>query len=384
MNINTLKKTNTKNKFIPVNEPLFIGNEKKYLNECIDTGWISSDGPFVQQFEELFAQKVSRKHGVAVCNGSVALDVAILALGIGAGDEVIMPTFTIISCAAAIVRAGATPVLVDCDPETWNIDVTKIEEKITKRTKAIMVVHLYGLPADMDPIIKLAQKYNLKIIEDAAEAIGLKYKNNMCGSFGDISTFSFYANKHTTTGEGGMIMTNDDAISTKCRSLRNLCFKPEQRFIHEELGFNYRITNLQAAVGLAQLENLDLFVTKKQTMGKLYTQLLSPLETYCQLPIEQTNYAKNIYWVFGLVLKQNVTYDAPQIMAKLSEKNIGTRPFFWPMHEQPVFHKMGLFKNEKYPISENIARRGFYLPSGLSLTKEQINHVAKILKETLL
>ena len=367
---------------IPVNEPLLDGNEKKYLIECIDTGWISSEGPFVKKFEILFSKKVGRKHGIAVCNGSVALDAAVVALGIAKGDEVIMPTFTIISCAAAIVRAGGIPVVVDSDPYTWNMDVTKIEARITSRTKAIMVVHIYGLPTDMDAVLTIAEKYNLRIIEDAAEMHGQTYKGKPCGSFGDISIFSFYPNKHITTGEGGMIVTNSEDLAEKCRSLRNLCFQPQQRFIHDDLGWNFRMTNLQAALGLAQLERLDEFVERKRKMGRLYSKLLADVTTL-QLPVEKEEYAENIYWVYGVVLNDTVPFDAVAAMQKLAARHIGTRPFFWCMHEQPVFRKRELFKNEPYPVSERLARRGFYLPSGLALTGEQIYEVAKVVKVEL-
>ncbi len=365
--------------FIPVNEPLLDGNEKKYLNECIETGWISSEGPFVKKFEDQFSLRVNQKYGIAVCNGSVALDAAVVALGIGPGDEVILPTFTIISCAAAIVRAGALPVLVDSDPITWNTDVNQIETKITNKTKAIMVVHIYGLPVDMDPIIEIAEKYGLVIIEDAAEMHGQTYKGKPCGSFGDISTFSFYPNKHITTGEGGMIVTDNEELAERCRLLRNLCFQPQKRFVHEELGWNFRFTNLQAAVGLAQLEKLDEHIRRKRRMGKLYTELLSGIPEL-QLPLPKTDYAENIYWVYGIILKDQVPFDAEEAMRRLKEKGVGTRPFFWPMHEQPVFMKMELFKNEKYPVAERMARRGFYIPSGLALKVDEINHVAELLK----
>jgi perosamine synthetase len=367
---------------IPVNEPLLNGNEKKYLNECIDTGWISSEGPFIKKFEEGMAKYVGRKHAIAVSNGSVAIDAAIVALGIGQGDEVILPTFTIISCASAIVRAGAIPVVVDCDPKTYNIDVTKIEERITKKTKAIMVVHIYGLPCDMDPILALAKKHNLKILEDAAEMHGQKYKGKKCGSFGDISTFSFYPNKHITTGEGGMILTDNDSLAEHCRSLRNLCFKPEKRFVHDELGWNFRMTNLQAALGVAQLERIETFVEKKRWMGKLYTEKLRDIDIF-QLAIPETNYAKNIYWVFPIVLKKDYKHDAESFCKILGSKGIGNRPFFWNMHEQPVLKKMGLYANESLPHAENIARRGFYVPSGLGVTEEQITEVCRVLKESL-
>ena len=255
--------------FIQVNQPDLSGNEKKYLMECIDSGWISSEGPFVKAFEDQFSQKVGRKFGIAVANGSVALDLAVRSLNIERGSEVIMPAFTIISCAAAIIRAGLIPTLVDADPITWNIDTSKIEEKITSKTKAIMVVHIYGLPTDMNPVLDIARKYGLKIIEDAAEMHGQTYHSQPCGSFGEISVFSFYPNKHVTTGEGGMIVTDDAEIAEQCRSLRNLCFQPKRRFVHEELGFNYRFTNLQAALGLAQIERLDDFIIKKREMGRI-------------------------------------------------------------------------------------------------------------------
>jgi perosamine synthetase len=368
--------------FIQVNEPDLGGNEKKYLMECIDSGWISSEGPFVKDFEGKFSQRVGRKFGVAVSNGSVALELAVLSLGLEPGSEVIMPTFTIISCAAAIVRAGLVPVLVDADPITWNIDTSKIEEKITPETKAIMVVHIYGLPSDMGPILEIARKHSLKVIEDAAEMHGQTYRGAPCGSFGEISAFSFYPNKHVTTGEGGMIVTDDPALAERCRSLRNLCFQPKRRFIHEELGFNYRFTNIQAALGLAQLERLDEFVSRKRKMGKLYYEALAGLKQIELAPLK-TDYSENIYWIFGIVLSDDVDFDAEEAMQRLSKLNIGTRPFFWGMHEQPVFNRMGLFCNERHPVAERISRRGFYIPSGLALTVDQQHTVIEAVKKML-
>lgn len=375
---------------ISVNEPLLDGNEKKYLIECIDTGWISSEGPFVHKFEEQFAARVGRKYGIAVANGSVALEAAVAALGIGPGDEVVMPTFTIISCAAAVIRAGAKPILVDSDPDTWDMDVDKlkikieneIEKKKNKRLKAIMAVHTYGLPVDMYPVIELANKYNLKIIEDAAEMHGQTYRGKPCGSFGDISTFSFYPNKLITTGEGGMIVTDNPEVAERCRSLRNLCFQSKKRFVHEKLGWNFRMTNLQAALGVAQLERLDEFVNRKRRMGKRYTELMKNIPGL-HLPLERTDYAENIYWVYGVMLKDEVPFDAEEAMRRLGEFEIGTRPFFWPMHEQPVFRKMELFNGESYPIAEKLARRAFYIPSGLALTDEQMERVAEAVKEIM-
>lgn len=367
---------------VPVNEPLLDGNERAYLNQCIDTGWISSEGPFVRQLEEQFAARVGRRYGVAVCNGTAALEVAVAALDLGPGDEVILPSFTIISCAAAIVRAGATPVVVDSDPLTWNMDVGQVAAQVTPRTRAIMVVHIYGLPVDMDPLLELASRHHLAIIEDAAEMHGQTYRGRPCGSFGEISTFSFYPNKHITTGEGGMVVTDDERLAERCRSLRNLCFQPHRRFVHEELGWNFRMSNVQAALGVAQLERLDALVARKRRMGQRYTSLLEDMDTL-QLPLPQTDYAENIYWVYGVVLKPGVPYEAEEAMSRLRQHQIGTRPFFWPMHEQPVFRKMGLFPRASCPVAEMLARRGFYLPGGLALTDAQMDRVVQVVREVL-
>ena len=360
--------------FIPVNEPLLNGNEKKYLCECIDTGWISSEGPFVKEFEQKMSETVGRKFGIAVSNGTAALEIAAQALGITEGDEVIMPTFTIISCAMAITKLGAIPVLVDSDLHTWNMNVDEIEAKITEKTKAIMIVHLYGLPVEVDKVLELAQKYNLKVIEDAAEMHGQTYNGRPCGSFGDISTFSFYPNKHITTGEGGMVVTDDEELSDRCRSLRNLCFRKDIRYVHDEISDNYRFTNLQAAVGLAQLERLDEFIERKREMGRYYTERLRDVKGLI-LPIEKTDYADNIYWVYGLVLDKNIQTDNREVQKLLAAEGIGTRTFFWCMHEQPVYREIGLFEKEMYSNAEYLARKGFYIPSGLALTKEQMNKV---------
>jgi perosamine synthetase len=327
-----------------------------------------------------------QRYGIAVSNGSAALDVAVAAIGIGPGDEVILPTFTIISCAAAIVRAGATPVVVDCEPLTWNMDPSHIEAKITPRTVAIMVVHIYGLPVDMDPVLDIARRYGLKIIEDAAEQIGQLYssssgRRHKIGSFGDVTTLSFYPNKHITTGEGGMVLTSDEVLAEKCSDLRNLCFGRERRFVHETLGWNFRMSNLQAAVGVAQLERLPETLIKKREIGRWYDELLSDLDKVERLPARTDN-AENLYWVYGVVLKDSVLFDAEEAMRRMQAKGIGTRPFFWPMHEQPVFRKMGLFSDVSCPVAERIAR-GFYIPSGVALRRNQAEQVAEALREML-
>jgi perosamine synthetase len=360
---------------IPVNVPLLDGPERELLLECIDSGWISSEGPFVARFEEAFARRVGREYGIAVASGSGALDVAVQALRLSPGDEVILPSFTIISPAASVVRAGATPVLVDSDAATWNMDVGRLEACITPRTRAVLVVHIYGLPVDMDPVMKVAGRHGLAILEDAAEMHGQTYRGRPCGSFGALSTFSFYANKLVACGEGGMVVTDDPELAERCRSLRNLCFQPARRFVHEELGWNYRMTNMQAALGLAQLERLDEFVERKRAMGRRYTELLRGAAGI-QLPLPATDYADNIYWVYGLMLMDSVPFDAAKAMRRLARLGIGTRPFFWPMHEQPVFRERGLFRGVECPVAERLARRGFYVPSGLGLTEREIDTAA--------
>ena len=369
---------------IPVNEPLLNGNEKKYLSECIDTGWISSEGSFVQKFEQGMADYVGRNYAVSVTNGTAALEMAIVALGVGSGDEVIMPSFTIISCAQAIVKAGAIPVLIDSEYDSFNMRVEDIEAKITSRTKAIMVVHIYGLPVDINSILALAKKYKLKIIEDAAEMHGQTYNNKKCGSFGDISIFSFYPNKHITTGEGGMLLMDDQVLHEKCKSLRNLGFSTDgsKRFIHEDLGWNLRMTNIQAALGVAQLERIDEFVEKKRWIGNMYQDLLQDIDII-NLPLKRTSFAENIYWVFAITLKDKYSKTTQKVMKELGERGIGTRPFFYPMHQQPVFKKMGLFVNEDYPNAAKLYERGFYIPSGLALTEAQIQEVSKVMREVL-
>lgn len=367
---------------IPVNEPIIGTRERELVLQCLDTGWISSDGPFVARFEERFAREVGRKHAIAVMNGSAALDAAVAALKLKPGDEVVMPTFTIISCATAILAAGAIPVPVDCDPITWNATPDAILNAVTPKTKAIMAVHIYGLPMDMDPVLEFARARGIAVIEDAAEAHGLTYRGRPCGSLGDVSTFSFYPNKHITTGEGGMIVTDDDAIAQKCRSLRNLGFNPERRFVHDELGWNLRMTNLQAALGLGQIERLNDNIVKKRAMGRRYRELLAG-ENRLQLPAEHSTGAENVYWVFGMVLDDSVPFDAREMMRRLGERGIGSRPFFWGMHEQPVFRARGMFQGLSLPVAERIARRGFYVPSGLALTEPQMIEVAAAVREVL-
>jgi perosamine synthetase len=357
---------------IPVNEPLLGPAEAANVAEAVETGWISSAGRFIDEFERGWAAYCGVKHGVAVANGTVALQLAVECLGLKPGDEIIMPTFTIVSCALAAVYNGAVPVLVDSDPDTWCMDVSQVEARITPRTRAIMPVHIYGHPVDMDPLRELADAHGLVIIEDAAEAHGATYKGRRCGSLGDISCFSFYANKIITTGEGGMVLSDDDDLAAKARSLRNLAFREDRRFYHTELGHNFRLTNVQAAIGVAQLARIDEFLAIKRRMASAYREGLAGLPL--QLPVERS-WAENVYWMYGVVLDEATGMDADAFAAALAERGVQTRPFFLGMHEQPVFHERGLFVNESYPVAERLARQGLYLPSGMALTTEQQDEV---------
>lgn len=367
---------------IPVNRPFLNGNESRYVNEAINSGWISSDGPFVSEFENKFASKMGRKFGVAVSNGTVALELAVRAMNLGPGDEVIMPSFTIISCASSVILSGAKPIFVDCTSDTWNMDVEKIESLINQRTKAIMVVHIYGLPTEMGKVIAIAKKYNLMIIEDAAEAHGQEYFGKPCGSFGNISTFSFYANKHVTTGEGGMVLTDDLEVAQRLRSLRNLCFDEKQRFLHKNLSSNYRMTNLQAALGIAQLENLDDTIVRKRKLGQTYRDLLN-FNQRIQLPVDCREGYLNHYWVFGIVIKNLNFYEMESLKNQLAQKGVGFRPFFWPLHIQPALENLGLISIQNLPNCEYISNFGIYLPSGVGTTESEIKHSSTTLLEIL-
>ena len=374
---------------IPVNEPWLGGNEAQYVADCIKTGWVSSAGQYIERFERDWSSYCERRHGISVSNGSTALQVAIEALRLGPGDEVILPSFTIISCAAAVVRAGARPVVVDCDPETYTLDPAQVADAITPRSRAIMPIHLYGHPADMDPILELAATHGLAVIEDAAQGHGAEYfsrgkgRNSWqrCGSFGELSTFSFFANKLVTTGEGGMVVANDDALAERCRSLRNLCFVAGKRFLHEELGYNFRLTNMQAAMGVAQIEKMDEILARKRRMGSLYTAMLKDVPG---ITLQSTReWARVNYWMFGLTLDDDVGVDAFDFAGRLRELGVETRPFFMGMHEQPVFRNMGLFRDARCPVTERLYRRGIYLPSGVAITDDQVEQSAAAVKAVL-
>lgn len=366
---------------IPVCEPLIKDREIELVMDCLKTGWISSAGKYIDQFEESWAAYCGMKHGIAVSNGTTALQIAVELLDLQPGDEVIMPSFTIISTAQAVTRCHGVPVLVDIEPVSWQMDISQIERKITPRTRAIMVVHIYGHPADMDAIFDIARRHHLTVIEDAAEVHGAEYKGRKCGGMGDISAFSFYANKLITTGEGGMVLVQSDELAEKAQSLRNLCFIKERRFYHEELGHNFRLTNIQAALGVAQLERLPDTILKKRAIAQQYSDLLLDVP-HITVQTEQP-WAKSVYWVYGIVIDEISKFDAAGLARLLAEREIQTRPFFLGMHEQPVFQKMGLFRDEKYPVTEYFARRGLYLPSGLTLSENDVEYIAQNVKDIL-
>jgi perosamine synthetase len=364
---------------IPVCEPLLTGKELEYASDCLKTNWISSAGKYIPEFEKRFAEYCGCKCGVSTTNGTTALHLALASLGIGAGDEVIMPAFTMAACAFSIVYTGAKPVLVDAEPDTWNMDVAQLERKVTKRTKAIMPVHIYGHPCDMDPIMDIAKRHGLFVVEDAAEAHGAEYKGMRVGGIGQVSCFSFYANKIITTGEGGMIVTNDAQIADKARRLKDQAFSPQRRFLHTNIGFNYRMTNVQAAIGLAQLESIDKFVEMRRKNAALYNAGLKNMPGIT-LP-QQKEWAKNVYWMYGIVAGEELGINRDSLMQKLKEKGVDTRTFFIPMHVQPAFLNMGLFEGESYPVATELSEKGLYLPSGSGLKPEEIDVVCASIRE---
>ena len=378
------KKLRLKSKFIPVNVPKLSNQEKINVKKCLTSGWISSEGEYVKKFEEDFSKYNNRIYGVAVSSGTGALEIALKSLDLKRGDEIIIPTFSIISTALCVIKLGLKPILVDSDLATWNMDSEQVIKKISRNTKAIIITHIYGFPVDLQKVLRLAKKKNIKIIEDAAEMIGQTYFKKKCGSFGDISTFSFYANKHITTGEGGMILTNDKRLYEKCKSLRNLCFgKDNNRFNHDDIGWNYRMTNLQAAIGCGQLKNISKIIRRKREIGRRYISILNKSKIIFIQPYK-LNYAKNIFWVFGVLLKKNANISRDRIIKKLLKKNIQTRTFFFPMHKQKIFKKMKVFpKNQKFVNAEYLSKNGFYLPSGLGISNSDIDFVGKTLIKIL-
>ena len=364
---------------IPVCEPVLDGREEVYLLDCLKKNWISS-GKFISEFEERFSHYCGAKCGVACSSGTAAIHLALAALGIGPGDEVIVPCFTLIACANMVILSGAKPVFVDADPKTWCLNPDAILLKLTPRTKAILAVHMYGHPCDMDRIMNLARQNGLVVIEDGAEAHGAEYKGRKVGGIGDAGCFSFYGNKMITTGEGGMVVTSRPDIAQRLRLLRNQAFE-EPRFVHRHFGFNYRMSSLQAAVGLAQCENIEFKISRKRQIAYQYHQGFKG-QPDIVLPYEAP-WAKNVYWMYGLVLEEGFGCSRDAVMQRLLEQGIETRAFFYPLHRQPVYQDVSdpRFPDTSghYPVSEKLSRSGLYLPSGLGLSKAQIAEVIQAL-----
>ena len=378
------EKLKSKNKLIPVNIPKIYNQEKIYVKDCLNSGWISSEGRYVKRFEDSFSKYNNRAYGVAVSSGTGALEIAMKSLNLKKGSEVIIPSFSIISTALCVIKSGLKPVLIDSDLKTWNVNPDQLIKKISKKTKAIIITHIYGFPVDMKKILFIAKQKDIKIIEDSAEMIGQTYFNKKCGSFGDLSVFSFYANKHITTGEGGMILTNNRKLYIKCKSLRNLCFgSGEDRFNHDDIGWNYRMTNIQAAIGCGQLMNINRIIKKKREIGKRYISILSKCNKIAIQPYK-LSYARNIFWVFGVLLKKRANISRNLVVKKLYKKNIQTRNFFYPMHKQKIFKKMKLFaKNIQFVNAEYLSKNGFYLPSGLGISNKEIDYIGRTLIKIL-
>ena len=360
--------------FIPVYEPWLGGHEEAYVLDAVRTGWISSLGKYVERFERDFAAYCGAAHGVSVSNGTTALHLALHALGIGAGDEVIVPALTFVASANAVTYTGARPVFADVNPRTWCLEPSAVAALITPQTRAIMPVHLYGNPAAMTELLELARDHDLLVIEDAAEAHGALVNGQRVGSLGTMGTFSFYANKIITTGEGGMITTNDDALAARCRMLRDHAMPPDQRYWHNEVGFNYRMTNLQAAVGVAQLEQIDGFVARKRAIAARYRAQLSDLPGL-QLPVEAAG-CTNVYWMMSALVTAAAPLSRDALILALRARGIDSRPFFHPLDTLPPYRRAS-----PCPVAVDLSARGLNLPSSPKLTDAQVDYVCAMLQE---
>lgn len=366
-------------KRISIANPVFSGNEKKYLMECIDTGWVSANGRFVNEFEKRFAEFCGCQYALSCSNGTVSLHLIMVAMGIGPGDEVIMPTLTYIATANSVRYCGATPVFVDSEEGTFNIDPQKIEEKITEHTKAIMPVHLYGLPANMDAVMKISEKYHIPVIEDAAEAHGAEVGGKRVGSFGLAASFSFFGNKIITCGEGGMVTTNDERLYNRMKILKGQAVSPKKRYWHIDVGYNYRMTNMQAAIGLGQLENIDWHMGQRRRVAETYKRHLSKMDKYVKMQEEPEGY-RSVYWMNNVILQDAVKKERDLVMQEMEQCNIEMRPVFYPMHVMPPYYN----EKESYPIAERLGTRGFSLPSHAMMQEEDIKYVCDCLKKIVL
>ena len=367
--------TRDNTRFLPVADTNLSGREREYLLEAFDSGWLSGSGPFVERFERGFADYCGVRHGLACANGTVALHLALLAFGVGPGDEVIVPSLTYIATANAVTYCGATPVFADCDPDTWNVSADGMRPLITERTKGIIVVHLYGNPVDMDPVTALAREHGLFVVEDAAEAHGTEYKGRRAGAFGDVATFSFYGNKLMTTGEGGMVLTDDDGLMAKMRLLRGQGMDPARRYWFPMVGYNYRLTNLQCALGVAQLERLPEFLVNRRRLAARYFAVFSDIPGIT-LQVEQGEGISS-WWMFSIRLSDQATRD--RVMGALAEAGIETRPLFWPLHMMPPYEQAG----GDCPVSEAVGVTGLNLPSGGHVADQDIVRISDAVIEAL-
>ncbi len=365
--------------FISVSVPNFLGNEKKYVSDCMETTWISSNGKYINQFETEFSKKFGCKHAIACCNGTVTLHLALIALGIGEGDEVIVPSFTYIATANAVKYCGATPIFADCLPDTWNIDPSDVERKVTSKTKCIIPVHLYGNPCDMDSIMAIAKKYGLYVVEDAAECHGATYNGKKAGTIGDIGTYSFFGNKIITTGEGGMIVTDNDELAAKMRMLKGQGMAPTRRYWFTEIGYNYRMTNIEAAIGLAQLEKIDEHIALRRKVAGWYMSEFEELKDYTTVQ-KVTDKAESVWWMVSLLLNDNVKISRDDLMKKLAEDGIETRPLFYPMHIMPPYMDESVI----CPVSEDISARGMNIPTHGLITKDDVKYICNCIKKHIL
>ncbi|MDM8529343.1 DegT/DnrJ/EryC1/StrS family aminotransferase [Anaerolineales bacterium HSG24] len=364
-------------RIIPVCEPTLGGREAEYLMDCVESNWISSAGKYIPQFEQRFAAEAGVKYGVACLNGTIAIHLALAALDLQPDDEVILPTFTMIATINAVTYVGAKPVLIDSEPNTWNMDVNQLADKITPRTKVIIPVHTYGHPVDMDPLMELANQHGILVFEDAAEAHGAEYKGRRAGGLGHAGMFSFYANKIITTGEGGIITTNDEKLAQLTENLRDHAFSDERHFWHQYVGFNYRMTNLQAAVGLAQVEQMPTFIENRRQNAALYSRLLSEIPGIITPP--EAEHVKNVFWMYSILVNDEFGMTRDELRAFLAKHGIETRTFFIPMHLQPIYYKT--FAGERYPVSEMLCKRGLYLPSASSLNEHHIRYIVDMVQQ---
>ena len=362
-------------KFIPIAEPSITQREINYVTDAVKSGWVSSLGHYITEFEKKFAEYIGVKYALTTSNGTTALHLALVTLKIKEGDEVIVPDLTFVATVNAVAYTGAKPIMVDVEPDTWCINPNCIKKAISKK-KAIIPVHLYGHPADMDEINKVAKEYGLYVIEDAAEAHGAEYKDKKVGSLGDVGVFSFYGNKIITTGEGGMITTNDKKLYQRAKFLRDHAMNPEKRYWHPEIGYNYRMTNLQAALGLAQLERIDELIEKKRQIFGWYKEFLGDLEGIRLNP--EKEWAKNVFWMVCMVLEKELGISRDELMAKLKEKGIDTRPFFYPMSQMPMYNS-----GEGRSVTYNLSERGLNLPSGVNLNKDEVQWICETIKTIL-